>query len=313
MLANLRNLSKNPEKVATFKVDHKLHITELTREMCKNSPKLLKFFRKGNQPLDRIYIPQISKERYEEIAKTEGFKKCLKFEEAEPYYLHKARIINFAELLGVKASFIDAKGYIWDDRYYTCYNFWDNVDEVDEAWKSDVDERLLTAKQVYIDMDTHQAQADLKLVDQLVKFCNTLINNHIAMIVGNVDKCLGFIEALTEFTDGWTRNCTKSQVATLNKYLQYFIEMSNNKELQEFVKNNNDITVFAECESTHNDYIETYARFLSKRYTYGEYLEGLIVTEEPYLYEIVDSDYFNYQPLSGTYLENYSEDEDFED
>lgn len=315
MLANLKNLSKNPETVSTFKVPNKLTLVTLKREDCKAFPALLKYFRVGYQQLDRFHIPEISKERYEELAlqfrtSAKFDTRNLKFDTASTYYLHKARIMNLAEELGVKPSFIDATGYIWDERYYTCYDFWTNVDEVDEAWKEGIDERLLTANQVYIDMDTRQDTVDMKTVELLYAFCQLCIDKHIAMLIGDVDKCLNFLDSLTEFTQGFTTNCTKGHNATLAKYMKHFTEMSENKEFQEFVKEHDDITVFADCETTHADFIETYARFMARMYTYEEFMEQTVPTIGKYTVEVFESEYFRYDFMSGAYLESMSEEED---
>ena len=314
MLANLKNLSKNPEVASTFKMPTKLKVAALTQEMCKSMPQLLKYFTANGKILDRFHIPEITKEIYERIAlqfkQTARFdKKNLVYETASQYYIRKARVINLAEKLGVKPSFIDVTDYIWDERYYTCYNFWDNVDEVDEAWKSDEDERLRTGNQVYIDMDTRQDTIDMELVENLYKCCQELIDNRYAMIIGEVDKCLGFIEALTEFTEGFTTNCTKGHNATLKKYAQHFVEMLDDKELQAFLEEYDDVKVFGDCETTHAEYIETYARFMAKRYTYEEYLTGNLTSKDKYFDEIMNSEYFNYAVLSGTYLNDVSEEE----
>lgn len=318
MLANLKNLSKNPEVASTFKMPTNLKVAALTQEMCKSMPQLLKYFTANGKILDRFHIPEIDKETYERIAlqfkQTARFnKKNLVYETASQYYIRKARVINLAEKLGVKPSFIDVTDYIWDERYYTCYNFWDNVDEVDEAWKSDVDERLLTGNQVYIDMDTRQDTVDMPSVEILYDFCQKCIDKHIAMLIGNVDKCLNFLDALTEFTQGFTTNCTKGHNATLVKYLKYFTEMAENKEFQEFVKEHDDITVFADCASTHADFIETYARFMARMYTYEEFMEQTVPTIGKYTVEVFESEYFKYDFMSGAYLNDLSEEEDVED
>lgn len=317
MLTNLKTLSKNPQTVATFTIRNKLHVASLTRKMCENIPALLVFCQANGKLLDRFHIPEISKERYEEIAPSfatrRGFNTSnLSYEKASQYYIRKARVINLAKKLGVNPSFIDTTDYIWDEAYYTCYDFWTNVDEVDEAWKNNEDDyRAYTANKVYIEMDTRQSVTDLDMIETLYSVCKTLISSRRAMIVGKVDQCLGFIHALEEFTNGFSQNCTTGHNATLRSYFNYFKEMLSNPEMVAFLEQNSDTSVFGDCESTHNDYIETYRQLLSKFYSVEEMLGRKMSkydADDRYISEICDPEKFGVKILSGAYLADVAED-----
>jgi hypothetical protein len=317
MLTNLKTLSKNPQIVTTFTMSNKLHVASLTRKMCEKVPALLAYCQANGKLLDRFHIPEISKEVYEQIAPTfatrKGFNTVnLTYETASQYYIRKARVVNLAAHLGVKPSFIDTTDYIWDEAYYTCYNFWANVDEVDEAWKNDNDDyREYTANKVYIEMDTRQSCTDLDMVDALYTVCRTLISSRRAMLVGKVDQCLGFISALSEFTNGFSQNCTAGHNATLRSYFNHFKEMLEDKDMVAFLETNSDISVFGDCESTHNDYVETYRQLLSKFYSIEELLGKRLSRydiEDKYIDEICDPERFGVYDLSGAYLADIAED-----
>lgn len=310
MLSNLKNL----KTVTTFEIPSKLRVASLTRKDCEAVPELLKYCQANGKLLDRFHIPEITPETYEEIAPSFATRRSfnlanLKYETASQYYIRKARVVDLADKLGVSPSFIDTTDYIWDEAYYTCYNFWQNVDEVDEAWKNDNDDyRDFSANKVYIKMDTRQDVVDAELIAQLSELCYTLIRARRAMLVGEVDKCLSFIDALSEFTDGFSQNCTAGHNATLRKYFNHFKEMFEDEVFVAFLEHNTDITVFAECAETHADFIETYARFMSKMYTYEEFMQQTVPEIGAYTVEIFESEYFNDNTLSGAYLTDVSEE-----
>ena len=121
-----------PTEVIAFGAKPKLRVAYLTQADYDKHPKLRPFFRVNNKTLDRMHIPEVTAEEYAELA--EEFKQSrrfnrdnLKFETASTYYIRKARVAKLARALGIKPSEIDTTDYIWDERYYTCINFWDNV------------------------------------------------------------------------------------------------------------------------------------------------------------------------------------------
>lgn len=267
---------KADESTVAVKKGVKIKITALTREQCKGTPELIKFFRHNNMDLDRFHIPEISAETYNEVAKE--FKRTARFNErnltfatATEYYKRKARIMLVAKELGVNPSDIDTKDYYWDERYYTCRDFYDNVVEVEDAWKDGEDRREFSAKKVYINMEPKQASVNKELYEDLYKFCYTAIVNRKAMLCSKVKECLGFLISLSEYTNGLTENATCGQVATLRSYAKFFIELLSDKSAKAFISSTNDVEVYASCEYTKTDYVETYKGLLALLNRGGEF------------------------------------------
>lgn len=323
----LRN--ENSKEVYTFnKVTKptKIKLSALTLESCKNVPALVKYFTVNNKQLDRFHIPEITKAQYEELAKefNQGArfdKKNLKFETATDYYIRKARVLAIAKDLGISASLLDTTDYIWDERYYTEYNFWHNVDIVDDAWREEGDDlREASGYKVYIEMDAKSNSLDEAIWDSLYKFCYKAIVSRKAMLLCKVDKCLSFLFSVAEYSNGFRENITSAQKATLSSYVEFFTELLTDEKGAEFIKSTNDIEVFAKCEDTHKDYVETYRSMLrSLVRCKGDELEffrtDMSTVEDPYIEELLAKEMDSEDVLSGAYLENEDseEGEDSED
>lgn len=307
-IKNVRSLGKS-----TFKVV----LTALTREDCKLNNKLYKYFRNRNTDLDRFHVPEISKEKYEELIKlcpkTSRFNKAnLKFETASEYYIRKMRLEAVAKDLGIDVRDIDARGYSWDERYYTTYSLMRNYDEVEEAYRnSGEDYRDFSAWKVYIGMDAKQASLDMNVYDTLYRFCYTAIKSRRAMLLAKVDKCLGFLISLAEYTNGFTENCTSSQMAILKSYARYFADLYENEEAKTWLARTNDVEVFAKNEATHNDYVETYRGMLKMllRDNNLEYFRELLsAVEDPYIEELLEIREDASDLMSEAYLKHKSAD-----
>lgn len=322
MFADLRTLrNENTEVVTPVRAKApKLKIAALTRKDCEAVPALAKYFVVNYKELDRFHIPEITAEQYEELAKE--FKKTARFDErnlkfatASDYYIRKARVMAVAKDLGVSPSFIDTTDYIWDERMYTEYSFWHNVDVVDDAWREEGEDlRYANSWKVYIGMDAKSAMLDTDLYDTLYKLCFASIIHRKAMLLCKIDKCLSFLQSVVEYTYGFKENITASQKYTLEGYLTFFTDLLNDEDFSKFISKNNDVTVFADNESTHRDYIETYRSMIrSLVRCSGEELEffrtEMSIAEDPYIEEILAKEIDPEDCLSGTYLENEEDTE----
>ena len=328
MLADLRILVNEkvsePVKVNVIEFGKgkklKIKLAALTREDCKKDPRLYKYFRNGNTELDRFHIPEIGKEQYEEIAKT--FKqtarfdaKNLKFDTATDYYIRKARVQAVADELGISSSLLDLTDYTWDETWYTCYDLMRNADEVDEAWKADREEdRDLSSYTCYIKMDPKQASVPMELFNSLYNFCYTAIVKRKAMLYCKVDKCLGFLHSLIEYTNGFSTNCTSAQVAILRSYTQFFLDINQNEDAANWISNTDDIDVFAKNPATHSDYIETYRKMLMgilRNADIGYFREVLSQVKDPYIEEILDPEALEeFEIASEAFLKDVGESDE---
>ena len=317
-------VEKTPEMFSYAKVlkNDSIVLTALTREDCKSNPRLFKYFRNGNTELDRFHVPEITKEQYEaiapEFAKSSRFNPVnLKWDTASDYYKRKARIAVVAKDLGVSPSKIDIRGYSWDERMYTVYSLMRNYDEVEEAYRnSGEDYREFSAWKVYIGMEAKQTVLDMNVYESLFRFCYTAISARKAMLLAKVDKCLGFLISLAEYTNGFSENCTGPQMAILKNYAKFFKDLYDNEEAKAWLASTNDIEVFGKNEATHNDYIETYRGMLKMLIRGGsiEYFRPIMSkVEDPYIEEILE-DKDDYEELmSEAYLKHKSAEEVYED
>lgn len=318
----LRN--EQPSEVYTFsKVikPSKIKLAELTFKQCKGTP-LAKYFNVDGRTLDRFHIPEVTAEQYKELAKefNQGSrfdKKNLDYNTATSYYIRKARVNALAKELGVSPSLIDTTDYIWDERYYTEYNFWYNVDVVDEAWREENEDlRYASSYKVYVGMEAKNSTLDTMLWDALYKLCYQAIISRKAMLLCKIDKCLSFLFSVIEYSNGFRENIASFQRATLESYIEFFNNLLRTEETLAFINSTNDVEVFAKHEATHKDYIETYRAMLRNLVRCkGDELEffrkDLSFIEDPYIEEILAKDLDAEDVLSGSYLEN--EDEESED
>lgn len=292
--------SKNEAKEADVYV-----ISALTREDFKDNHEVLaKYFRNNNRDLDRFHIPMLTKEEYEEIAKeftrTSKFNTAnLKYETASAYYLKKARITAVAKALGCSVKKIDTKDYIWDERYYVRYGFIENINYVDEMFRDmEEDYRSADARQVYIKEDPRTSQLNVAMWDSLYNLCTKAIRVRKAMLLSKIDKCLGFLMSVLDYTNGFTQNATANQCATLRSYVEFYTKLLKNKEFAEFLKDNNDVEIFGKDPLTHTDYVDTY-RSLCKLLIHGadedmQYFKPwLAEVEDPYMEELMEIREFN--------------------
>lgn len=297
MLANEENV-----EVIEFGIKKKYHLASLKPEDFADRPELKnKFFWNKIRSLDRFHIPEISKAEYEAVAKT--FKQTakfnaenLKYETASPYYIRKARVALVAKELGCTPYDIDLTDYIWDERYYLRYDFMENIRYADEMYRDDPDkpdDRELSAYEVYITQDPKQASVDEELWDELYYFCTKAIQARKAMLLSKVDKCLGFLITVLDYTNGFAENMTVFQAATLQGYKKFFTELLENEEFYDFLTKHNDVSIFATDDKCHSDYVDTY-RSLCKLLIRGTdedmaYFESMLkVVDDPYVDEILE-------------------------
>lgn len=276
-----------------------IKISALTREDFADRPEILsEYFRHNNRDLDRFHIPDISPTRYEELVgdpkKLKNIKNA-KLETATKYYVDKMKLTSVAKDLNCSVKQLDLTDYIWDERYYVCYSFLENMHVVDDWYRDHGEDSRYsnTAYEAYISEDPRVGVADMELFNNLYSFCISAIKQRKVMLLGKVDKCLGMLRNVVEYTYGFTENPTKQMLATMKSYQTYFEELLKDSDMKEFLKTNNDITVYGNDERTHSDYVETYKTVVKSLVsgsdedikTFTDLLTGI---EDPYLEEILE-------------------------
>lgn len=277
-----------------------IKIAALKREDFADKPEILeKFFKNENVELDRFYIPQLSAKEYEALV---GDPKKLKnpanakLETATDYYIKKMRLAKVAKALNCSVKQLDLTDYIWDDRYYIRYNLVDNMRVVDDWYRDQgKDSRYSsTSYDAYITNDPRTAILDTKLYDELYTFCITAIRQRKCMLLGKVDKCLSILRNIAEYTNGFVDNPTKQMLASMQSYKKYFETLLKDATFAEWLKSNNDITVYGNSELTHSDYVDTYKTIIRALVSgndedirsLSDLLDGV---EDPYLEEIYEN------------------------
>lgn len=242
----------------------KIKISALKPEDYATRPEILeKYFKHNNVKLDRFHIPELTPERYAELV---GDPKKLKnkdnanLDTASDYYIRKMRLTAVAKDLNCNIHQLDTTDYIWDERYYLTYNLIDNMRIVDDWYRDHSEDERYTgnAYRAYIYEDPRTATMDMELYTELYEFCISAIRQRKAMLLGKVDKCLSMLRNISEYTYGFTQNPTKQMMASLKSYKTYFEELLSDEAMVEFLKTNNDITVYANSELTRSDYVDTY-------------------------------------------------------
>lgn len=243
------------------KEEGKLHIVSVKKEEFPVKNKVLKYFSVNGKVLDRCHVPDVTKEEYADLAK--DFKKTVRFNEANicmdtasVYYLRKARLMKMAKDLGMPVSKIDAKDYIWDERYYVHADFLINIDIVDDWFRNESHSDRVSSKQAYIDMDAHQAVLDMQLYVQLSQFCTEVYKKGKVLAFCKVAECRNFLKMIIGSTDGLHLNCNAGQLATMRKYKAYFEELMTNEEFKKFLETYSDFQNFADTDA-----VEVYGKF----------------------------------------------------
>jgi hypothetical protein len=275
-----------------------IKITDLKPEDFKDRPEILeKYFRHNNVRLDRFHIPELNNKQYAALAADDMPKNRanLKLETATQYYVRKMRLTAVAKDLNCTVKQLDLTDYIWDERYYIRYNLIDNMRVVDDWYRDDgKDDRYSTTSyDAYIRNDPRVAVVNTDLFDELYSFCISAVRQRKVMLLGKVDRCLSTLRNIIEYTYGFTENPTKQMMATLKGYKTYFEELLKDKEMHEFLTNNNDITVYGMDTSTHSDYVETYRAVIRSLVsgsdedisTFSDILTGI---SDPYIDEIYE-------------------------
>lgn len=302
--------------------NEKINIAGLKRSDFATFELRSKYFRHNNKWLDRLHMPEPSPEEYADTAaqifsKQANSATAFSIYTASDYYIKKVKIAILARDLGVPVKQLYTHDYIWNEDYYIHSNFLINMDIAEDLFREREDDyRELTAWNVYVDRDAVKHSVPEELWNGLYNFCFTAITIRKAMLLHKVQQCLGCLMSMLESTEGFSINTTSAQIATLKSYAQFFTELLNDKSYKEFLIAHNDVDVFAKCDATSKDYVETYRTMLRQLIRgSGEDLEffrrDMSKVEDPCLELILAKDLDPEDCLSGSYISN-EDDGEFE-
>lgn len=276
----------------------KIKIAALKPEDYIDQPEIYNtFFKNGNIKLDRFHIPELSAKEYTELVggDVSSTSPNANLEIASDYYKRKMRLRKVARALNTTENMLDLTDYIWDERYYLCYNLIDNMRLVDDWYRDhgDDDRYTITAWQNYITEDYHTCVVNREVFDNLYTFCVNTIKQRKAMLFGDIDKCLQVLRNIIEYTEGFTLNATRPMCASMQKYIDKYNKMLSDKEFCEFIKHNNDLTVFAHDPEYRSEYVTAYKSLIKSLVSGSDedviQLKDLLSTlEDPYLDKILE-------------------------
>lgn len=274
----------------------------ILRNPSKSKELITRYFRVNNKHLDRLHIPALTKEEYaKEIAIYVGKGKSVTkdnvdFDTATAYFKQKMAKERLARDLGMSSSKLDFSSYSWNEDWYVYHNLMVSVDYAEDKFKEEPKEDP-TAYDVYIKLDAHQSVLDNALYNELYNFCSKAISSRKAMLLMKVEQCVSTLVNIIEQTNGFSMNISGNTLRTLEYYKQYFTDLLADEEYAKFISENNDITVYAVDDSTHRDYIETYAYLVKKLIgiksedTYMEdFLRSVLANgDDDYIDEIIEA------------------------
>lgn len=297
----------------------KIKVAALTPAQYADRPDILKkYFRNNGKHLDRCHIPQITPEAYNEVvgAMTAVPQANMNYNTATDYYKQKIRKQIMAKDFGVKPNQIDTTDYFWGEQYYTCSDFWVNQERVENAYReTGADARNESMNDVYIKQDPRTACMDHDLYNSLFSLVIKAVRTRKVMLLQRIEPLCGVLNNICEYTNGFTENPTRSMMSTLSNYVRFFQNYLKNPEVQEFLKNNNDITIYGN-ESFRTDYVETYCKILQSIFRCTELelseLEDIMGDiEDPYGNEILQGNILSTTDYG--YNRKADEDEDLEE
>lgn len=228
------NLSKL--ELGTSRKNSMLPVSELNRKDYLDNPEILnKYFRVNNHDIDTCYVS-------EEIS----------IDEVRADF-HNKKLYKDGNMLKAKTA-----------EYYTGNKFYLNLDADDDSFRNgDDDSRKLSGYDVYVAQEVRSSTVDKDLFEELYRFCIKTIKRRLVMLL-DTEKIINELINIINYTDGFSNNCTAIQSSALVNSKKNLLKKISNRSVKDFIKSNNDYTVFGTDELTRNDYIGTYQRVLRK-------------------------------------------------
>lgn len=239
-----------------------IKVVELERKDVSAELQAKYFVNNDGNPIDRFHLPKLTEEMYADyilslpqadFAKLK--KDNQKFETASYYYKGEISKALAAKDLGVSPKALDFEGYTKRESWYTCYSTDEQIlEEIIPYFTPSVREDAQSSLQLQ-----NAYTVDEELVEMLWAFCVGVVKQHKAMIFGQVEKTINFINRLRATIA--VGNCTKKDVLELKKHERILNEYMGDPETVKFLRENNDIDIFLlKCEEDKDklDFFRTY-------------------------------------------------------
>lgn len=245
---------------------------------------LNKYFRFDNHSLDRFHLPDLTEDEYEfEILSYRNVKlKNQKFKTASDYFKKKVQMNIVLRDLGIEgysndycrackkqpADRLSLKGYRGSPELFEFPSWEDNMYWLrEEKYLQDMfdpDNKYPSMKELYIDSDPYRSTDYIEIFTKCWNLVKNLVKRRTVMITG-ADSLIFSLCNLIKKTEGLQGGASKGQIAALEKYFKEIKNITDNKEVSEWVlKGNNDYTLYVlnGDSTTAKDYIETYQKIL---------------------------------------------------
>ena len=138
------------------------------------------------------------------------------------------------------------------------------LEELDKEWayldKEDTSKNA-SAYELYIEQDPRVGVFNKTLYEDLYNFCIKAIRKRLVMLL-DLESLITELVELAKYTYGFNENPTKFQMQALESARNKLFSKLKDSQVREFIKTNNDYTVFGEDESTRDMYISTYQKVL---------------------------------------------------
>lgn len=242
----------------------KVKVVDLKRNDVSLELQAKYFVNNEGYPIDRFHLPQLTEEMYmnyilnlpkADFTKLKDANR--QFETASYYYKNKAAKELVAKDFGVSSKALSFKDYTKNERWYMHYNTEDQIlEEIIPYFTPSVREEIKSNLQLQ-----NAYTIDIELVEMLWTFCVAIVKQHKAMLFGQVEKTINFINRLRATIA--VGNCTKKDVLELKKHERILTEYMNDSETVEFLRQYDDEKIFLQsCETDKDklDFLRTYRK-----------------------------------------------------
>lgn len=284
----------------------KIDVTRLTRQDFSKAL-VDKYFQVGNTSINRFHLPEINKRDYLLFvlqSKNIKSKENLNFETASAYYKDLARKSTLANALGTNVKNLDFSNYIWDEDLYKYSNLFVAMQYQEDLFRDQGKITYQEPNMTSLDTDTYN-----KLEDFIYK----VIKNRYLILL-EVEPLVGLLNNILEYTNGNSTNATESMNSAMKGMLRHYEKLCSDKSTVEFLKSNNDFTIYGMNSNTRKDYIDSYRKVLrmltSIRHERLDYCRDFIHQDTDIYEELILSDE-DIEVISEDYLDDGDLDNEY--
>lgn len=257
--------------VNKYVIEEKLDVNSINKDECSDKIKN-KFFMYNNKSLKKFFY-EIDEEDYSKyieylLSNDRKVKDSnLKFETASKYFKDKARDATIRLFLKVPSNveivytnmMSKSVAKYGDEVQYLIYD--------EDAYRDNdslAELRNKNSYKLYIEEDPRSQALDTDLIDkisQIYTVVNKAVQKRLVMLL-DLEGILNNIVNIIEYSS--EGNITEYQYKALVNSYNSLLDKLTDEDIKEYIKEHNDIDVFASNEDTKYDYITTYQRVLRK-------------------------------------------------